>query len=450
MKNRLPIIILGIVFIIAVSSCGKAEPTVSDSTPEPTATLEPTAEQTMEPAGENQETNATQEQQTEKEQQEKETVWIVEEEEVRNNPIFVAFIDKEITAYDREDEKNLYVYEYFADYGRIDYVHYMAEDLNQDTKNELLVYIERAFGDLLVFEETESGELIAWEIWDYVTSDRQPDIYYCGNGTFMWYGGQGISVGHYTQEGTPEPLMDYYHTIKESNDTYYRAHIWLRSYENGKVAKEMEYECYYDTETDEAITELQSEEAREGERLADEILAALTEKKEVSIGGAEYRDEYKDKVKSVLLDELQSPDKIFYWGTEEYFNLLEGEWVAMEYAGTIYESGFDEAYEEWYQEEMQEYTNEIIEKYLGSEYRIEINNLVYFTPYDDFDLILEDYEELFFVTRFIPGEFVTITPPFIGLSARLADKNESYGFIIDADGTVLIEIEYCFFRLERR
>lgn len=35
-----------------------------------------------------QESGATQEQQTGKEQQEKETVWIVEEEEVRNNPIF--------------------------------------------------------------------------------------------------------------------------------------------------------------------------------------------------------------------------------------------------------------------------------------------------------------------------------------------------------------------------
>lgn len=283
--------------------------TTAEATAEPTAepTVEPTTEQTMEPDGEDQEAGATQEQQTGKEQQEKETVWIVEEEEVRNNPIFAAFIDKEITAYDREEEKSLYIYEYFADYGRIDYVHFMAEDLNQDTKNELLVYVERAFGDLLVFEETENGELIAWEIWDYVTNDRQSDIYYCGNGTFMMYGGRGISVGHYTQEGTHEPLMDYFHTIKESNDTYYMVHIWLRLYENGKVVKEMEYECYYDTETDEAITELQSEEAREGEKLIDEMLAALIEEKEVSIGGAEYREEYKDKVKSVLLDELQRP-----------------------------------------------------------------------------------------------------------------------------------------------
>lgn len=49
MKKRLPIIILGIVFIMAMSSCGKSEPTVSDSTLEPTATIEPTPEPTVEP-----------------------------------------------------------------------------------------------------------------------------------------------------------------------------------------------------------------------------------------------------------------------------------------------------------------------------------------------------------------------------------------------------------------
>lgn len=153
---------------------------------------------------------------------------------------------------------------------------------------------------------------------------------------------------------------------------------------------------------------------------------------------------------------LQEPEtdgeaeKIFYWGAEEYFHLLEGEWVAMEYAGSISDYHFDEAREEWYQEKEQEHTNEIIEKYLGSEYRIEINNLVYFAPYTDLDLIMEDNEELFSVTRFIPGEFVTITPPYIGLSVQLVDNNERYWFIIDADGTVLIEIKYRFFRLERQ
>ena len=142
-------------------------------------------------------------------------------------------------------------------------------------------------------------------------------------------------------------------------------------------------------------------------------------------------------------------DDIFYWGAEKYFDLLEGEWVAREYAGSIRDFHSDETMEEGYQEELREYTDEVIEKYLGSKYCVEKDKLVYFGPYVDLDLIMHNDDELFFATRFIPGEFVTITPPYIGLSVQLADKDEMYQFIIDADGTVLLEIEYCFFRLER-
>lgn len=262
----------------------------------------------MEPDGEDQEASATQEQQTEKEQQEKETVRIVEEEDVRDNLTFAAFID--ITAYDDMEGTNRYIYDYYADYtGIIDGIYYMAEDLNQDAKNELLICIEGTWGfeNLLVFEETESGELIAWRIWKTVLNDRQPDVYYCGMGMLMIDGVLGTAVGHYTPEGTPEILMDYYHKLMDNNDAYYVMSIWLRLYENGEVVREMEYERYCDMETQEDIIELESKEVREGEKLADEILAALGEKKEVSIDGAEYREEYKDRVKLVLLDELQSP-----------------------------------------------------------------------------------------------------------------------------------------------
>lgn len=275
--------------------------------------VEPTTEPIVESDEKNQETDTMQEQQAENKQQEEKTVRIVEEEEVRDNPTFAAFIDKEITAYDDVEEKNWYIYEYFADYsGVISGVHYMAEDLNQDTKNELLLYIEATwgFGNLLVFEETENGELIAWEVWEYILNDRQPYIYYCGNGTFMMHGGLGISVGHYTQEGTPELLIDYYHEITEFNDIYYTVIIWLKLYEDGEEVKEMEYECYCDIETNEDIIELESETAKEGEKLIDEMLTTLTEEKAVSfdsLNGAEYRDEYRDKVKTVLLEELKRP-----------------------------------------------------------------------------------------------------------------------------------------------
>lgn len=156
------------------------------------------------------------------------------------------------------------------------------------------------------------------------------------------------------------------------------------------------------------------------------------------------------KIDSENTAEKEFQDDIFYWGTEEYFYLLEGEWVAAEYAGEIRDYSFDEAWEEGYEEEIQKYTDAAIEKYLGSEYRVEMDNLLYFGPYADLSIILEDNDRLFDITRFIPGEFITMTPPYIVLSAYLADKEEWYQFIIDADGTALIEIEYHFFRLERK
>lgn len=148
--------------------------------------------------------------------------------------------------------------------------------------------------------------------------------------------------------------------------------------------------------------------------------------------------------------EKEFSDDIFYWGAEEYFYLLEGEWVATEYAGLIRDSHFEEASGEEYQEEVQDRTNEIIETYLGSEYYIEISNLEYFGPYVDLTFIMEDDQELLNIARFIPGEFIALTPPYVGLSIQLADKPERYQFIIDAEGIVLIEIEHRFFRLEKK
>lgn len=141
---------------------------------------------------------------------------------------------------------------------------------------------------------------------------------------------------------------------------------------------------------------------------------------------------------------------IFYWGAEEYFHLFEGEWIATEYVGSISDYHFDETRDEKYQEKMQEYVSVVTEKYLESEYCVDINNLVYFGPYVDLDFVMENNDDLFFVTRFIPGEFITITPPYIGVSVYLADKDKTYQFIIDSKGTVLIEIDYCFFRLDRK
>lgn len=303
------IVMIVVVFVIAMriyslKVTDKGEKGKSDEVQ--SAITEITIESATELDEQNTKTSVIQGQQTESGQQEERRVLIVEDEELRNTGVFAAFINKEISAYDDTEKGKRYIYEYFADYGKIYGVHYMLEDLNQDEKRELLIFIEREMGgrgDLLVFEEIESGELIAWEIWKNIMTDRQAYVYYCGNGMFEMYGGLGTSVGRYTQEGTHEILMDWYTRIDEFYDTHYGVSIWLRLYEKGEEITNMEYKCYYDTETDQHIAELEEEEAREGERLAEELMSMLGEGKALPVES----DEYKDNVKTVLQKELQNP-----------------------------------------------------------------------------------------------------------------------------------------------
>ena len=185
--------------------------------------------------------SAPQGQQTEKGPQEKRTVQVVEEEGGRETPAFAAFLDKETTAHDKKEGKDWYIYEYFTNRrGTMCEVHYMAEDLNQDKKDELLIFVKFSYsgtGDLLVFEETEDGSLAAWEECSFITGDRKPDLYYCSNGFLMVDGVVGTEVARYTQEGTPEVLMGYYTKLEDTNDDYYVLSIELWLCEDGKTGK---------------------------------------------------------------------------------------------------------------------------------------------------------------------------------------------------------------------
>ena len=188
--------------------------------------------------------------------------------------------------------------------------------------------------------------------------------------------------------------------------------------------------------TERMITDELTEKAKE------DVTEAATEKTSVTSSDTENSDE-ETTVEATT-------DGIFYWSSEDYFYLLEGRWKAVEYAGAPNDS-HDPSTEEDFWEKKQEYTNEVIEENLGREFNITRNNLEYFGPYSELGCLMEDNEILFFVSRFRPGvqENILLTAPYIGLSVRLADEEEEYWFIIDAEGTVLVEIDHRFFKLER-
>ncbi|MBD5536742.1 MAG: hypothetical protein HDQ99_14015 [Lachnospiraceae bacterium] len=145
-------------------------------------------------------------------------VLYLEDEGVRDNPVFAAFIDKEITAFDAETEKNKDIYECFRECAilpsreipPVSGIHYMSEDLDGDGKDELLVLLQwnDTDGDLLVFHEAD-GELYQWETWDDFLWMRMSSIEYYGNGIFSQGGGAGDIVGRYNAEGKIEYIVDY-------------------------------------------------------------------------------------------------------------------------------------------------------------------------------------------------------------------------------------------------
>lgn len=250
--------------------------------------------------------NTAQEQQVEIEQQEDKNVLIVKDEKVLEDCVFVAFINNEVSTYDPKENNEKYLLDYLKDYHMIYGIHYMAEDLNNDNENELLILIQTGhdFGDLLVFEETENGKFITWDIWEDFLIDRLCEVYYCGNATFERIGGVGISIGHYTQEGKQECLMDYYIETREYYDTYDVEGVWLRLYENGEVVNEIDYEYYYDRELNEYSTPLESKEKEtKCDELVDAMLATLGEEKAIKVQSEEYRD----KIETISLEELLNP-----------------------------------------------------------------------------------------------------------------------------------------------
>ena len=152
-----------------------------------------------------------------------------------------------------------------------------------------------------------------------------------------------------------------------------------------------------------------------------------------------------------LVDETAATDvnKINWEEGEPYYYMLEGEWAITEYAGMISDYGFDEANEEGYMESEQEYTNGIINENMNREFRIEMDNLETIAPVDDWYYVMEDDEALFNVTRFAHLDY-EMTSPYIGVYLIFKDEDAGYDFIIDSTGIVLVEIDYRFFRLERK
>ena len=164
-------------------------------------------------------------------------VWYLVDEEVRNHAVFNSFIENEISAYDSAVNRDMYMVDYYEEYHygknnvfdeswNIYGVHFMAEDLDGDDEEELLVLLQRAtsVGDLFVFYETD-GELYAWQGWKNFYDDRRSDITCYDDGMICMMGALGAVYGHYNSDGILEGMSwreTYEHVDLENEDELYK------------------------------------------------------------------------------------------------------------------------------------------------------------------------------------------------------------------------------------
>lgn len=122
--------------------------------------------------------------------------------------------------------------------------------------------------------------------------------------------------------------------------------------------------------------------------------------------------------------------------TDPYLSLIEGEWIVVEYAGTISDRLAPEYYTEEYWEQRENSINMSIEENLGREFRIEPDNLIGISPISDGTTIIEDDTMLSAVTCFFHPE-IPLEAPYIGLRVVFQDDiDEFYSVIIDNKGYI--------------
>lgn len=135
---------------------------------------------------------------------------------------------------------------------------------------------------------------------------------------------------------------------------------------------------------------------------------------------------------------------------DSYIQMIEGEWVAVEYAGSMRDHLNAGDYTEEYWEQRENSINTSIEEHLGKEYRIEPDNLISVVAISDGVATIADDDTLSFVIPFFYPE-IPLEAPYIGLDIIFGDDaDKSYSIIIDNEGNVLIGDVFCFFRLERK
>lgn len=171
-------------------------------------------------------------------------IYYLEDKEVREIPLFLSFLNGEISAYDKMQQTQKYYNDYFKEAADdITGVHLMVADLDDDGKEELLVNIMYSlWGTLVVFHEKD-GMLCQWEIFDSFFMEDCQTVTLYSNGIMEWQ----LSRGHqrilwqYNKEGQREIVYESYCNFYTDEEGKNLTEYVIAYYENGKEDKSFQF-----------------------------------------------------------------------------------------------------------------------------------------------------------------------------------------------------------------
>lgn len=247
--------------------------------------------------------DTTEEDMTNTDEEEAQKVYYLEDEAVRNEPIFHAFVENEMAAYDLIEKEDKYLIDYYEEYlnRRIFYgVHYMAKDLDNDGEGELLIFLQRSTtdGDVFVFDKVD-GRLNAWEIWeDFLLTCLMESQYY-EKGMLSTAGSAGQIIGRYNADGRIEYIMKFSRWA-EYSDGITLAGRKLVLYKDGIAEKEITYKEAFDTKK-RCYLEM-TEENQKNKDACDSMLNEI--RTELGEGELIRHVEWEEEAEQITLDDL--------------------------------------------------------------------------------------------------------------------------------------------------
>lgn len=131
------------------------------------------------------------------------------------------------------------------------------------------------------------------------------------------------------------------------------------------------------------------------------------------------------------------------------FSAVSGDWKITKYIGESVEYHGAEANTEAERSENNKIIKEVKKKYLNRELHIDLKNITAFSPPTELGYQVLNLNDLFSIYRQPSDMRDGISPPFLCISFRLKDYEDSFGLIVDTKGVATLIVKGQFFRLDK-